>query len=386
MRTLAFLTKFFALKRLTSITALLLSLLTMLLLLSGFLSAAERTEGYAWAYEQLSGGNPVTFPVQDVGEGAVHAQVWEAANFAYLHSYPIIGGTLLPLRLSARWLFIILPFVGMLISACGVSLELETGVAQTLYGMPVHRAVLGMSRILGDSLAVTAMISFGILVALALGSQLVDYEITSVHLTRSAAFVLILGFYTSIFVQVGNLISAVSRRSAISLWVCVIVGSAIIGVYFSGANLMSTIHVPYSTLPAPPRTVSRVLSRQGPVGGPGEMSIEQFEEVGGPELARYILELNAHAEAFHKILRADYQRERWVALVSPVHAIWEVAQQLLQDRHNFSTELFAPIAAMDPPPSIRRSLVEAWPELTGLAVLWLLLFGLNIRVLSRLEV
>ncbi|MBU1050240.1 hypothetical protein KKG90_09490, partial [Candidatus Bipolaricaulota bacterium] len=184
MRAFFYLTKFFAVKRLTSLAALLLSLLTMSLLLSGFLSAAERMEGYGSAYEQVSAGNPVAFPVQDVEKGAVHAQAWEATNFAYLHSYPIIGGTLLPLRLSSLWLFIILPFVGMLVSACEVSRELETGVAQTLYGVPVRRSVLGMSRILGDSLAVTAMISVGTLVALAIGSQLLDYEITAAHLMR----------------------------------------------------------------------------------------------------------------------------------------------------------------------------------------------------------
>jgi hypothetical protein len=273
----------------------------------------------------------------------------------------------------------------MLVSACEVSRELETGVAQTLYGVPVRRSVLGMSRILGDSLAVTAMISVGTLVALAIGSQLLDYEITAAHLMRSAVFVLILGFYTAIFVQCGSLISALSRRSALSLWVCIIVGLAIIGVYFSGANLMSAMHAPYSTLPAPPRNVNRLLSAQPP-GMTDTRTSEQLEAAGGPELARYLVEVNAHADEFHRMLQADYQRERWYALISPVHAIWEVAQQLLQDRHNFSTELFAPIAAMDPPPSIRQSLAASWPELAGLLAAWLALFAINVRVLSRLEV
>jgi ABC-2 family transporter protein len=214
-----FLTRFFVLKKLTSGSALLLALLSLLLVLSGFLSSVTQIEQYARTYGEEFGGQPFSILVQTIDKGSVHEQVWEATNFAYLHSYPIIGGALLPLRFAAPWLFIILPFVGLLLGACEVSGELETGVAQTLYGAPVKRSMLGMSRILGDSLAIATVISISILVALAIGSQLVDYEITRAHLARSTVFVLILGFYTSIFVQAGTLISALSRRSARSLWV-----------------------------------------------------------------------------------------------------------------------------------------------------------------------
>ncbi|MBU1049379.1 ABC transporter permease [Candidatus Bipolaricaulota bacterium] len=385
MKPLVFLTTFFMTKRLASGAALLLTVLCMLLLLSGFLAAVERTEGFASAYERSSGGNPVSLPVQTLDKGSVHTQVWKATDYAYLHSYPIIGGTLLPLRLTARWLFIILPFVGMLLSACEVSGELETGVAQTLYGAPVPRSALGISRVIGDSVAVTALISLGIALGLAIGGLLVEYEIGTAHVTRSAVFILVLGFYTSIFVQLGSLISAVSRRSASALWVCIMVGLAIIGIYVSSDNLLSAAHAQYSSFQRPPMVVNRFLSSPQGMSNPS-MTDEEVADIGGPELARYMMNLAAHQDALHGLIQADYQRERWVALISPVHAIWEVAQQLLQDRHNFSAELFAPIAAMDPPPSIRRSLAAAWPELAGLVVAWLVLFAINVRVLSKLEV
>ena len=385
MRTLFLLTKFFAVRRLASGAGLLLSVMAMLLLLSGFLSTAMRTEGYAWAYEEAFGGVAITFPVQDVDIGSAHSQVWAATNFAYLHSYPIIGGALLPLRLAAPWLFILLPFVGMLATACGVSGELETGVAQTLYGTPVRRAVFASSRILGDSLAISALISLGILVALAIGGQLVDYEIRGVHLARCAAFAVVLALYTSIFVQVGNLISALSRRSAQSLWVCVIAGLAVIGIYFSGANLMAAARAPYPTLPTPPAEVNRLLSAQPP-GMTGTRTAEQLAEAGGATLARYLIQVNAHADHVQRMLTTDYQHERWYGLVSPVHAVWEIAQQLLQDRHGFSTELLAPVPAMEPPPSIRHSLLEAFPEIAWLVALWIMLLAMNIRTLTKLEV
>lgn len=385
MRAMIFLTKFFAVKRLVSGPALLMSLLCLLLMLTGFLSTVVRIENYARSYAADSGGTAFAIPVQNMDKGSVHMQLWEATNFTYLHSYPIIGGALLPLRFSAPWLFIILPLLGLLLGACEVSSELETGVAQTLYISPVHRPVLGMARILGDSLAASILISVWILIALAIGTQLVSFEISGIHVARSVVFVLFLGFYTSIFVQVGNLISALARRSASSLWICVIVVLCLIGVRFVGENLLNASHDPYSSLPLPRLSVNRILGSPVPMVDPS-MTDEEIRTAVGPEFGRYLLELNNHADEVHQTLRTDYQRERWVGLVSPVHAMWEVAQQLLQDRHNFSTELFAPIVAMDPPPSIRQSLAAAWPELVGLLAAWLLLFGLNIRVLSRLEV
>jgi hypothetical protein len=165
----------------------------------------------------------------------------------------------------------------------------------------------------------------------------------------------------------------------------VIAGLALIGVYLSGTNLMNAAHDPYTNIPFPPLSVNRLLSSQPP-GVTDMRTEEQLAAAGGPTLARYLLELSAHGDESHRTLLADYQRERWYALISPIHAVWEIAQQLLQDRHNVSTELLAPLAAMDPPPPIRQSLREALPEIVGLLGIWLVLFAINSRVLARLEV
>ena len=386
MRTLVYLTAFFARKRLMSGVGVLVVILAMLLVLTGFLAAVRWIEQVGERYGQLYEGRATSQPVVDVERGSIHTQVWEATDFVYLQRYPMIAGTLLPLRMAVPWLLIMLPFLGMLLSVCDVSRELETGVAQTLYGTPVRRWVLGTSRVLGDSFVALALTGIGILAALGVGSVFVRYEIGAGQLARSAALILILGAYTSIFVQVGTLLSARARRSTNAIWGAVVIGLAVVGVYAAGENVMNAAHAPYATLPSPPYSVDRLLSEHVMTAMSGTGSLERFEETGGPELARYVLELNAHADAFHRTLHSDYQRERWYAFLSPAHAIWEIAGQLLQDRHVDATEILAPVAPLDVPPSIGTSLRRVWPELVGMLVAWLGLFGMNVHALSRLEV
>jgi len=115
-------------------------------------------------------------------------------------------------------------------------------------------------------------------------------------------------------------------------------------------------------------------------------SAEELAADAPPEVHRYLLELAAHGQRLFEMVQADYRRERWFAAISPVHLVWEIAGQLLQDRHENATEIFAPQPPVDPTPPVWLSLRRAWAELLGMVAVWLALFGLNIRVLSRLEV
>jgi hypothetical protein len=375
---------FFVAKRISAGTALSFVALTAILVFVGMLTGARTRAAMAGEAAQRFGSALTPAPVVSVDVGSVHTQVWEATNLTYLATYP--GGILLPLRLSSRWLFIILPLVGLLLASREVSQELESGVAQSVYAAPVRPSVLGVARVLGDSVGIALLIGMGLAVALLVAGRFVRLGLTSAQLVRSVAFVIILGFYTSLFVLVGNLMSALLRTSIRAVWACIAVALIVFAGQMAGENLFIARHRSYPTVPLPPRAVNEYLYSHSMwlTGVPS--SADELAADATPEVLRYLIELEAHGQRVFEMVQADYQRERWFAAVSPVHALWEIAGQLLQDRHVDATEIFAPIPPLDPPPSIGTSLRRVWPELLGMVVFWLALFGLNVRVLSRIEV
>jgi len=385
MRVAACLVWFFFRKRIVSVSALLIAAVCAVLVFSGFISSLVKIENYSLAYSEDAIGDTLSLPAQTVDEGSTHMKVWDATNYVYLHNYPVIAGGLLPLRIATPWLLLLLPFLGMLLGACEMSRELETGVARTLYTSPVRKAVLGVSRVVGDSLAAALLITVGMLVGLRLGVQLTSFEIPSSHLVRCVGFVLFLSFYTSIFVQVGTLASVRTRSSANALWVCVVIGLCLFGARLAGENLLSAAPVEYENLPVATQTANRILSMRTPMV---DVTLPDGElaEIAPPALVEYLREVNAHAHATFGMMQRVYQQERWISFVSPFHAIWEIASQLLQDRHTRATEIFAPVPKMEPPPAVWQSVRQAWPELAGLLIAWGILFVVNVRMLARLEV
>jgi hypothetical protein len=375
---------FFAKQQLSSGTALLLVTLIVLLVLVGVLTGARMLRDISQRAVQDFGTLAPSEPVVSVDVGSAHRQVWDATNATFWGTHPV--GILAPLRLTSRWLFIVLPFVGLLLSSRKISQELESGLAQSLYVSPVSPSTLGMARMVGDSLSTSLLIGVGMAVALAFGGWFVRLSITAEQLVRSVGFITILGVYTSVFMLIGNLLSAKLRSSARSIWACVAVGILIFSGHLIGENAFIATHRSYPTIPFPPPEVNRFLSAHDMWLTGAVPTLEALTADATPAIHRYLLELKAHAQAVFDMVEHDYRRERWYGVVSPVHAIWEIAGQLLQDRHGDAAEIFAPIPPLDPPPSIGTSLRRVWPELLGMVVAWLALFGFNVRVLSRMEV
>jgi ABC-type transport system involved in multi-copper enzyme maturation permease subunit len=375
---------FFAKEQLSSGIALLLVALIVLLVLVGILTGARMLKDISQRAVQEFGTLAPSGPVVSVDVGSVHRQVWDATNMTLWGTHPV--GILAPLRLTSRWLFIVLPFVGLLLSSRTISQELESGLAQSLYVSPVRPSTLGMARMVGDSLSTSLLIGVGMAVALGFGGWFVRLSITAEQFVRSVGFIAILGVYTSVFMLIGNLLSAKLRSSARSIWACVAVGILVFSGHLIGENAFIAVHRSYPTVPFPPREVNEFLFEHDMWSTGTVPTLEALTAYATPAVYRYLLELKAHAQAVFDMVEQDYRRERWYGVVSPVHAIWEIAGQLLQDRHVDATEIFAPVPPLNPPPSIGTSLQRAWPELLGMVVAWLALFGFNVLVLSRMEV
>ncbi len=375
---------FFARRRVSGGVAWLFVGLVVALVLVGMITGARMQNQVSNSQMEAFGGEPLSPSITSVDVGSVHRQVWDATNYVYLTTYP--RGILLPLRLASRWLFIILPFIGMLLASRGISQELESGLAQTLYVSPVRTSTVGMARMLGDSLSISLLIAIGLAVALAAAGRFAHLTITAAQLVRTISYAVILSVYTSTFILVGNLVSATLKSSLRSIWLCLAVGLLLFAVQLVGENLFIATHRAYPTVPFPPREVNGFLSKHDVWNAGRLFTPEELAADATPAVYRYLLELRDHEQMVFDMLSADYQRERWYELVSPIHAIWEISGQLLQDRHVDATEIFAPIAAMNPPPTLGSSLQRVWPELTGMLFVWLALFAINVRALSRLEV
>jgi len=377
---------FFVAKRLLSTTAWLVLFLVAGVFFAGLIGSMNRQENTADNYTRRLGAVAFSRPVQSVDLGSAHTQVWDATNNDYIQSNAYSGGILLPVRMAAWRLLFVLPLVGLLLAAPSVSRELESGVAQTVRAAPVHPGLLGTARMVGESLAMTALVGLGLAGALAVASLFFPMTLTPGQLARSFVFVLLLGAYASLFVSIGALVSALARRSVRALWICVGLGLTVFAAHLVSENLLIAGHREYPSIPRPPLEVNLFLA-----GHDYEMlgvlyTKDELEADAGPEVHRYLLELRIHAERFHALIDADYQRERRIALVSPLHLMWELASQLLQEAHRSPTEIFAPLPPDDPPTSLWASLGQALPELGGLAFLWLLFFALNVRTLSGMEV
>lgn len=385
MMTFIHLTRFFFIKQLKTGAALPFAALIGVLIIVAMFTGARMREDVADGPAEQFGSEHVSMPIVSMDVGSVHTQVWEATNFTYITTV-IPGGILLPFRLAGRWLFIILPFVGMLFAAREISEELESGFAQSLHATPVHPAVVGMARVLAMTLSTSICILAVFALSILVLGRFVHLDFTGGQVARSLLFALALGLYTSVFVLVGNLMSATLRSSVYSLWACIAIGLLIFAAQMVGENLFISTHREYPAIPRPPRKVNVFLSDHDMwrIGEPS--TPEELEADATPEVYKFLLNLESHGEQVFELVDVDYQRERWYSLISPVHAIWEIAGQLLQDRHEEATEIFAPRPQKDPPPSIRASLRSTWPEIAGMIACWLTLFAINVRVLSKLEV
>ena len=374
----------FAVRQMTGTSAALLFTLIVALVFVGLLTGARMQSGLSVWPKSLRAEDLPSLSIASIDVGSVHRQVWDTTNYLYLGLYP--GGILLPLRLASRWLFIILPFVGLLLASRSISQELESGLAQTLYVSPIRASTLGMARMLGDCFGTFLMIWSSLAVALTAAGALTHLTVTIVELVRSLTFIAILGVYTSIFVLIANLLSVTLRSSVRSVWACIVVALLVFTVHLTGENSYIAAHRSYPTIPFPPREVNEYLYEHD-VWLTGEIpTLEELTADATTAVYRYLLNLKGHAQMVFDMFSTDYQRERWYGLISPAHAMWEVASQLLQDRHQDATEIFSPVSPLDPPPSLAVSVQRVWPELAGILVVWVVLFGVNVRVLSRLEV
>jgi len=349
---------------------------------AGFLGMAmeQNLTSDFYSFQLRQGETAYALPIWSMGPGSVHTQVWSAVSHRFLHSYPALGGVLLPMRFVAIWLAFILPLAALILTFKSVSAEIESGTAATLFSLPVSRSVVVLSKITGLALACATSILLGISGALLIAVRLTGAEWTAPQLVRVAAFLAVSGLYTLLFALLGCLISARARSSARSLRMVVCVVISIFGIHVMLGNILGAAQprVPEEP-PMSPEVVSYLHGlRASPLAGPDELP---------PAVADYIVALETYSAEVYRSVSSRYQVERWVAVVSPASLFLELGSQLLQDQYAEPVQVFAALPqGASPASSPARSVAVIAPELAFLALCIAGLFVANIHTVSRLEV
>ena len=316
---------------------------------------------------------PVAFNIEP---GAVQAQARSAiADFirhSETHRLPCI------FRNSVRLFSFFIPIVALLFSYNTVSKDIESGLVHSLYSLPLSKSTMIWGKIFGSmaSLVVVILSSLGVVIAvLLLYGTLAD--LTVADIIRSGLYLLALAVYLLVFLLVGTFLSTISRRSTVALITSLVVVLMIIGASVTRDGISATLHPGYPDLPAMPTEVAQVM-RNRRWGIP----VRTLPS----ELAGYIEELHRYHADFYNRIRSRYRIERFLNFLSPANLHIEVASALLQDRFIPPYQIFAPVPLDEAHATIGQSLRYLLPEILFTLAMIMLLFWLNVRALTKLEV
>ena len=159
---------FFA-KRLASYQNLMFFLLLLAVLFAGIASMQSDRTGYQRAYAAWGTSDWDSMPLAVLDIGTAHQTVYSAVSYYFTHSAEGRGGGLLPMRFVMQWLMFILPIVALAASFNSVSEELESGVIQSLFVLPVSHRSVGLAKLFGESLALltTTLLGLGTIALIA---------------------------------------------------------------------------------------------------------------------------------------------------------------------------------------------------------------------------
>jgi len=368
--------------RLLSVHNIVFLLLLVSILLTGLLALNVEQKGFAAAYAMSlpSSVNSFAMPIATLVSGSAHYNVWEATTYRFLHSTPPKGGILLPLRFVAKWLVVLLPLAGFLRSYSSISGEIETGVIQSLFSLPVRRSLLVLGKMIGDAMAAAVTLMGGMGLALFLAARATDLTYTSAQLARAFAFLGAMGGYAALFVFWGTAISAWARRSGKALLICTAI---VIGVFLLASLLDNIFAINLRShssfhMPEMPPSVNKYLHDLS-------RGTQHPEQETPAELTTYLNRLHEYGIQVYGQLAAAYKTERLWNFVSPIQLALEIAAQLLQDEYRSAAEVFDMDRTGGTPP-LSASLKLVIPELIWLSILCAGGLALTVILILRLEV
>jgi len=268
---------------------------------------------------------------------------------------------------------------GLLLAYDLVSHDIETRLLDSLLSMPVDRAVLGLSRAFGESLAVTLTMAVGCGAALLAVSSMMDLRWTSEQLARAVAFLFLLGGYVFLFVLIGMWISAKARSSRRALWMCAVVFISMFSLYVLVENAMALDRADLPVVPEVPTEVSLYFRD---AKAQAYSPVDEIPEV----VTAFFDELDTYSQTLADALRARYHAERWWSFVSLPALLLDVSGRLLQDQYYDVLDVFYSPTNPQRAASLAASIGQSAGEITWLIVLCGVLLGANIRALTRLEV
>jgi len=332
------------------------------------------------SYAQYRDGEFV-MPLAVPNGGTAHQIVWDTISYRQLHSSTALGGGLLPMRMVALWLAFLLPMVGLALSFNLVSGDIESGVMGSLLSLPISRRTLGLARLCGEGAALLLVLCLGLGGIALVSSNICRVGWSLEQLVRLAHFLVLVGLYTGIFYVLGAWISARTRSSAKALWIaCLLVASLFLG----STAINHAVALRASDLGIPPRASSEVLRylyrqrvAKGIVSSPDDL----------PEsVSEYFENLSVYSQVLSERLGARYQRERWLAVISPAHLFLGMANQILQDHYPTATRVaYAPSRPLKPA-RLSTTWMSILPEFSWLVILLGAAVTAYARTLRQLEI
>ena len=382
MRPLIQLGSRFFVRRLLSLRNGVFLLLVVAVLLAGVvgLESTRRSLQDLVAGRATETGEPWVSAAEELWPGSAHLNVWEAVSSRMLMSEAGLGGPLYPLRTVAPLLAFVLLLAAFVSSYDTVSRDLETRRLDALLTLPVKRHAIGLSRAIGEALALTVTLAAAFVIAMWAATGLIDLEWTGTQLARAAVFLAVLGAYVFLFVLIGTWISLRARSSKRALWAAAIVFVAVLVSHTVGESLMAIDASALPALPEVPTEVTTYLRTSAfRVGADTAEPPEVVQE--------YVAALDGYLIDLSETLRARYRHERWWNLVSMPALLLEVAGRLLQDQYADVLDVFYSSAR----PERRSASLAASFGQSAWEIAWLVLlccgaFALNVRSLTRLEV
>jgi len=369
----------FLAKRLASYQNLMFFLLLLAVLFAGIASMQSDRIGYQRAYAAWGTSDWDSMPVAVLEIGTAHQTVYSAVSYYFTHSAEGRGGGLLPMRFVMQWLTFILPIVALAASFTSVSEELESGVIQSLFVLPISHRFIGLAKLFGESLALLTTTLLGLGTIALIAARALGISWSGPQLVRALLGLLVVGLYVTVFLLLGSWISAKARRSSKALWV---VAAVFLGLFVLHVSIDGVMRMRASSLPELPAVSSDVhlyfaqLQRR-PV-------LSTAEAPG--DVVEYLSELSDYSAAVSERIRAQYARERWIGLVSVSHLFLAVEGELLQDEFPSAVGIVFREGGDAAGGSIGASLAAVAPEIAWLILLALALTLANGRALSRLEV
>jgi ABC-type transport system involved in multi-copper enzyme maturation permease subunit len=381
MRPFTRLVGYFFAKRLWSLPNLLFFLLLLTVLLAGVVAMTSEQRGFARAYAATmpAGMENFSMPLTTLIAGSAHTNVWEAITYRFLHSSPSRGGILLPLRFVAKWLVFVLPLAGFILSYGAVSKEVESGVIESLFTLPIKREVITLGKVVGEAAATVVTLVVGMGMALLLATRLMNVSWNADQLARTLLFLGVMGVYTSFFILLGTWISAIVKRSSSSLWICT---TLVVSLFALSTVIDNVAYINANDCPTFPQ-MSRDVNMY--LHGLQFRSLEDPNKVP-MAVADYMKELRVYEDAVAHLISSKYKTERWWNFLSPTQLALEVSGQLLQDEYRNAPDVFNIERSEETSVNVLTSLRQVGPELTWLLLLCALALAANAVTVSRMEV